>query len=374
MRLVVTGGGTGGHVYPALAIAQACAGVPAFAPLVTTYVGSRRGLEARLVAEAGVPMAFVRAAPLERGRPLALVRTVLTNAAGFVEALVAMRRARPDVLVATGGYVTFPVVAALRTMRALGVSRARIALLEPNARAGLANRMLAPLVDEIWYAATPGRPLLERESVVGTPVRGSLRHLPSRASARAAFAFDEARPVVVVMGGSQGARTLNEALADLVRCDALPEVQFLAIAGTRDYDALRVRIAGRGGVTVVPYVDDPALAYAAADVVVARAGASTLGELAATATPALLVPYPHATDDHQAHNARAFAATGAARVVDDRDLDGPRLGAELAAMLAPERLAAMRAAAGERVPPDATERIVARMKAALGQEPSARGR
>ncbi|MBC5803485.1 MAG: glycosyltransferase [Candidatus Eremiobacteraeota bacterium] len=187
MRLVLTGGGTGGHVYPAIAIAEACAHEPAFAPLDVSFVGTRGGLEAAIVPAAGLRLRFVCARPLERRVSLALVATLLANVLGVCQSLVLMVRARPDVLVATGGYVAFPVVAALRVARLLQITRAKIALLEANAAAGLTNRLLAPLVDELWYAAAPARALRPREAVTGMPVRAALRIPLEPQAARAAL-------------------------------------------------------------------------------------------------------------------------------------------------------------------------------------------
>jgi UDP-N-acetylglucosamine--N-acetylmuramyl-(pentapeptide) pyrophosphoryl-undecaprenol N-acetylglucosamine transferase len=309
----------------------------------------------------------VHAAPFARRRPLALAGTVLANVRGFADALAILHRARPDVLIATGGYVAFPVVAALRFVRLLGRTRARIALLEPNAVAGLTNRLLAPLVDEIWYAQPPaGRVLGPKESVLGTPVRASMRRPLAAAEARRALGLASDATTVVVMGGSQGARSLNDAAAALVEAGGVPQTQLLILAGSRDAGALSARLAGMPNARVLAYLDDPRVAYAAADLVVARAGASTLAELAATGTPALLVPYPHATDDHQSHNARIAAASGAARVLADRELDAVRLRAELEALLAPDALATMRAAAAHAARRDPSATIVARVKAWRG--------
>ncbi len=370
MNLVLTGGGTGGHVYPALALAEAFARDPACAPLAVTFVGTRAGLEATIVPNAGGTIRFVRAAPLVRTFGFSSVRTVAINLAGFFDALRVLHAAAPDVLVATGGYVSLPVVAALRAVRALGRSRARIAVLEANAVAGLTNRLLAPLVDEMWYAiAPPGRPLGAREWLVGTPVRASMRRPFDARDARVALGLDREKTTVVVMGGSQGARSLNDAVAGLVEAGVPAGWQLLVLAGARDYEQVRARLGGRPDVTVLAYLDDPRVAYAAADVVVARAGASTLGELAATATPALLVPYPFATDDHQAHNARAFAAHGAARIVADRELDAERLRRELEDMLAPVGRRAMRAAAASAAQADPATTIVARVKAWSASKP-----
>jgi len=187
VKLVLAGGGTGGHIYPGLAIAEAFRDDAAFAPLDVLFVGTRDRLEAQIVPKAGVPIAFVHAAPLARKPSFSLARTIVANAAGFVESLAILHRAKPDVLIATGGYVALPVVAALRFVRLLGRTKAKIALLEPNAVAGITNRLLAPLVDEVWYAATPARALGTRERVVGTPVRSSMRRAMDPAAARVAL-------------------------------------------------------------------------------------------------------------------------------------------------------------------------------------------
>ena len=363
MRLVLTGGGTGGHIYPAIAIAEAFAADASFKPLDVLFVGTHSGLEAQIVPKAMLPIAYVRAAPLVRKVSTALARTVFTNGAGVLQALGILHRARPDVLIATGGYVAFPVVAALRLVRLVGRSRAKIALLEPNAATGLTNRLLAPLVDEIWYAMAPaGRALGAREFVVGTPVRATMRRHVDAAMARKALGIERKLTTIVVMGGSQGAHSLNEAAAGLIELGVPVGWQFVIVAGAREYEALASRLAGRERVRVLSYLDDPRAAYAAADLVVARAGASTLGELAATATPALLVPYPHATDDHQTHNARAFAASGAARVVEDASLDARRLRDELQQSLEPPALHSLRAAARLIALSDPRAAILARVK------------
>ncbi|MDQ2908413.1 MAG: UDP-N-acetylglucosamine--N-acetylmuramyl-(pentapeptide) pyrophosphoryl-undecaprenol N-acetylglucosamine transferase [Candidatus Eremiobacteraeota bacterium] len=363
MRLVLTGGGTGGHVYPAIAIAEACARDAALAPLEVSFVGTRGGIESRIVPTAGFPIAFVCAAPLERRVSLSLFVTVAANVFGFLGALATLHRARPDVLVATGGYVAFPVVAAMRLVRTLRMTRARIALLEANAAAGLANRLLAPLVDEIWYATAPARALRANETVTGMPVRASLLEPIDARTARRTLGIDEALTTIVFIGGSQGARSLNEAVAGLIESGMPPGWQIVVLAGERDVAALARRLGGRERVHLLAYLDDPHAAYAAADIVVARSGASTLAELAATGTPAILVPYPHATDDHQMHNARAHAAGGAAVVLPDRELDAVRLHRELEAALSPEKLSDLRATARTNAGSDPTATIVARVKA-----------
>jgi UDP-N-acetylglucosamine--N-acetylmuramyl-(pentapeptide) pyrophosphoryl-undecaprenol N-acetylglucosamine transferase len=360
-RILLTGGGTGGHVYPALAIAEALGDRPVRHDLL--FVGSPDGLENAIVPKAGLPMAHVAARPLARKPSLDTLRTVAENAVGVAQALRVVAAFRPDCVVATGGYVTFPVVLAARALRPLRGGRPRIALLEPNAVAGLTNRLVAPLADEQWVAHPAARPATN-VVVTGTPVRASILRAVPQAQARAALGLDAATTTIVVMGGSQGARRINDAVAALIAGGEERGWQILHLSGERDYDRARAAAASaRMPVRVFAYLDDPAVAYAAADLVVARAGASTLAELAATATPALLVPYPYATDDHQARNAEAVAAAGAARVVADAELDGERLASELTAALEPGVYGRLRACARALAAADARTLIVERIEA-----------
>jgi len=371
MKVLLTGGGTGGHVYPAIAIAEAFAAEPAFAPLELLFVGMRGGLETEIVAKAGLRAEYVSAAPLLRKFSFALFRTIFSNLAGFFQAQGILRRFRADVAVATGGYVTFPVLAALWTRKMLRLSRARIALLEPNAQPGLTNRLLRPLVDEVWLGVDGGtRALARGEYMTGTPVRAAFAKPLAAAEARRALGLDAAATTIVVFGGSQGARRLNEAVSALA-LEGLPAGwQILLVSGTRDYDAVERRMGAAGvpHVRLVPYLDDPSPAFAAADLVVARSGASTLAELAATGTAALLVPYPYATGDHQTENAAVVERCGAARVIADRDLDGRRLRAELEAALVPTAFASLRGAARARAVGDPRRAIVARVKTWTAQK------
>lgn len=365
MNVVLTGGGTGGHIYPALAIAEALADEPGVAPLNVLYVGTRDRLEAEIVPRSSVAIAFVHAAPLSRRNPFSALRASWENLRGIVGALSVLRRFSPDAVIATGGYVAFPVVVAARLARIVHGSRVKIALLEPNAGAGLTNRLLTPLVDEVWIsfegaAGARGR----RTFLTGTPVRAAFLKPADAKAARLALGLAPERTTVVVIGGSQGARSLNEAVAALV--EHPQRWQLLHVTGAAHVAAIQAResaAVARGDARVIGYLEDPALAYAAADLVVARAGASTLAELAATGTPAILIPYPHATEDHQTHNAGAVVAAGAARLLPDAELSAERLARELEVALAPEALAALRAAARRYAQRDARAAIRARVKA-----------
>jgi UDP-N-acetylglucosamine--N-acetylmuramyl-(pentapeptide) pyrophosphoryl-undecaprenol N-acetylglucosamine transferase len=363
-RVAFTGGGTGGHVYPALAIDDAIRAEYDPAHYEPRFFGTRRGLEAQLVTT--MPLTFVPAAALSRKRSWSQLGTVWQNLLGVVTALGALYAFKPVMVVATGGYVCFPVVVAARILRTLGLVRCGIALLEINVRPGLTNRLLAPFVDEVWTTYDVSAPYFRGKAQrTGTPVRASLTKKIHPARARLALDLAPERTTIVAMGGSQGARSINEAVAALVTRRTLGENrQVLHVSGERDHAYMEAeeRDVGANHVKLVAYLPDPANAYAAADVAIARAGASTLAELAATGTPAILVPYPFAADDHQSSNAAVFVERGAAVAITDAELDGDRLWWALDAMLQPERLAAMRAAAASLSVPDAGRAIVRRIE------------
>jgi len=368
MTVVFAGGGTGGHVYPAIAIADALVA----RGWTAEFVGTADRLESKIVPQAGYRLHAIVSRPLSRKFHAELFATVFANGAGIAQSAALLRRLKPAALIATGGYVCFPVVFAARALRAFGLYRGPIALFEPNAQPGLTNRLLAPLVDEIWGAFDGGDPRFSGKYVkTGVPVRASLRSLPSRELAAARLGLDPNRKTLLAMGGSQGARAINDALAALTQSDGLPAGwQVLQVTGERDYDRVRAELGTRAGI-VRPYLSDVADAYAASDLVLARAGASTLGELAALGKPAILVPYPHAADDHQAANAQRFAAAGAAVMLADRELSNGRLREVLADCAKPERLEALRGAAARLRAGDAVAAIVDRVDALVARRNAA---
>ena len=372
MNITFAGGGTGGHLYPAIAIADLLA-----AQHSIRFIGTRDRLEARIVPHAGYEINFIPAAPLQRNASLATLRTVLVNSGGVAAAARVLLEHRPDLLIATGGYVCFPVVFAARMLRALRLIRAPIALLEINAYPGLTNRLLAPLVDEVWGAFAAARKSFGVKFVqTGAPVRESLRHPRERTDAARWFGLDPARKTILVMGGSQGARSMNEAVSALVTRRALPaDWQILHVSGERDYEYMKAEqrtLFGENRVALVSYLDDLADAYAASDLVVARSGASTLGELAAIGLPAVLVPYPHAAEDHQRVNAQAFVEAGAALLLSDAELSGDSLWWTLRSAMEPAALARMREAARSLAPQDALREITGRVSALTGEKATKR--
>ena len=327
MTVVFAGGGTGGHLYPAIAIADVLRQRGAS----VVFVGTAGRLESKIVPRAGYTLYTISGQPLPRRPSGALFSSGVRNVLGIVQSVRLLRRLQPELVIATGGYVCFPVAMAARLLRGLGVLRARIVLLEPNASPGLTARVLAPMVDEIWgecggFAETARakcRP-------TGVPVRYRRATLPPRDEATARLRLDAGSKTLLVIGGSQGARSINDAALKLAGGTELPpRWQILLIAGATDHQRVREAAAATPHLSIVPYLDHMADAYAVADAVVARAGASTLAELRALGLPAVLVPYPHATGAHQDENARRFAAAGGAVVLEDRGLSCERLAAAI---------------------------------------------
>jgi UDP-N-acetylglucosamine--N-acetylmuramyl-(pentapeptide) pyrophosphoryl-undecaprenol N-acetylglucosamine transferase len=350
LNVVFTGGGTGGHLYPAIAIAQALG-----ERANVTFIGAADRLEATIVPNAGYPLITVKSAPAKRA---------YANLPGVFQAMSALRRLNPDIVIATGGYVSLPVVLAARILRQFRRIHTKIALLEPNARPGLTNRLLAPLVDEVWGAFPGGDPRFAGKYVqTGIPVRASLRTLPSRDAAIERLGLSSKRSTLLAMGGSQGARSINDALTSLLKSDGLARRLATDSRDRRKRVRPRTLSARKEDGALRAYLNDVGDAYAAADLVLARAGASTLGELAATGRPAILVPYPHAAEDHQRANAATVARSGAAVVVDDRDLIAGKLRGILAEVTQPSRLGDLRAAAERARTIDPITTILARVDA-----------
>ena len=369
MRAALTGGGTGGHIYPGLAIdaalrADCAARGEAYS---SEFFGTHGGLESTIVAAAGIPIAFVPSRPLVRRVSIDVAVTAATNAAGVAVAVRALARFAPDVVIATGGYVCFPVVVAARMLRLAGRIRAPLALLEENALPGLTNRLLAPLVDEVWGALWSASAMFGKKFVAtGIPVRPEFHAAIPRPRARERLGIDAQATVVVVMGGSQGARSVNDATTAMVTRRTLPASWWiLHVCGKRDYEYVKAEQREKPAanrVTLVPYLDDPSPAYAAADLVVARAGGSTLAELASTGRPSVLIPYPHASEDHQSANARVFEEAGASQILADAELSGDALWWSLRGALEDDKRTAMGKAAATLAPSDASAMIVRRVR------------
>jgi UDP-N-acetylglucosamine--N-acetylmuramyl-(pentapeptide) pyrophosphoryl-undecaprenol N-acetylglucosamine transferase len=351
-RIVIAAGGTAGHVVPALAIADSLRAQGA----EVEFIGGERA-EAELVPAAGYPFHRLRVRGLDRQRPARAVLALLLAVGATLRAIRLLRRSRAGAVLGGGGYVAGPVgVAAILLRRPL-------LLTEADSHLGVTNRLLAPFAKRVFLAFPLERRRRRKWVVTGRPVPAGTGRV-DRAAARARFNIGPDELVLLVFGGSLGARRLNDAA--LQAFGAASPCAVLHVSGRRDFEDLYQRLVELG----VPrhyhlhaYIEPFADALAAADLVVARAGGSVM-EVAAAGLPSVLVPYPHATADHQTANARFVESAGAAVVVPDDELDGPRLAREVGALLAaPQRLSAMAKAAQAMARPDAADRIAAELLA-----------
>lgn len=345
-RVAIAAGGTAGHVVPALAVADALRARGA----EVIFLGGERA-EAELVPAAGYPFHRLNVTGIDRHNPLKAARAVALAGRASRQARRILRREAIDAVIGGGGYVAGPA-----GLAAAGL-RLPLVLTEADSHLGIANRALAPLAKRVYLAFPIKGRKPPRYEVVGRPIpAGTGEGDPVAAKRR--FGLPDDRPCLLVFGGSLGARTINLAAVDAFGSGAPCSV--LHAAGRRDYDELRARLDAAGPpdhYRLEPYVTPFADALAAADLAVARAGGSVF-ELAAAGIPSVLVPYPHATADHQSGNARWMADAGAAVVIPDHELDGPRLAREVGALLGnAERLASMSRAARELARPDAADRI-----------------
>lgn len=356
---LIAGGGTAGHVQPAIAIARAFTerGYPSSE---VHLVGSERGIEARLVPAAGFPLTLLPGRGIERRISMQNVRSVLALLVAFARAWRLVSRLRPDIVVSVGGYASVPcaLAAVLR--------RTPIVVAEQNAAPGLANKLVGKFAKAcaVSFDGTP----LPRAVTTGNPVRPEVAAIDRRTDAepaRVKLDVYPGRKVVLIFGGSLGALRINKAtVAALKRWASRTDLHVRHIVGSRDWDEITARSPLPAGSPLryqaVEYDDDMPTSLAAADVVVCRSGASTCFELLAAGLPSVLIPSPHVTGDHQTANARHMADAGAAVVIPDAELTGDRLVAEVDAQLEdPARLAAMATAARTAARPDAAAHIVA---------------
>ena len=361
MNIIVSGGGTGGHIYPALTIIRAIQQNEPSARIL--YVGTPHGLEADIVPREGIDFIAVDLAGFERkfsfenilraGRALC----ALARASGIV------RRFRPDVAIGTGGYAAGPIL--------LAASLAGVPTLvqEQNVYAGVTNRILARFATAIAVGMEDARAVFPQNKtyVTGNPIRPEVL-TASRGEGAKAFGFDPLKKTVLVSGGSRGARSINRAMVEVIaRAAEQTDVQYLHVTGAEEHGDTLARIRNAGvrleehpNIRVLPYLYNMPQAMAMADVAVFRAGATGLAELAARGGPAILIPYPYAAENHQEKNARAMEAAGAAEVILNRDLDGAVLTEALRTLLSDDvRRAGMAAAMKRLGKPKAAEEIAA---------------
>jgi len=344
-NVLIAAGGTGGHLYPGVAVADEL--VRRHSRTRVVFAGTPRGLESRLVPQAGYELELLPIRPLNAVGALGLLRGLVALPRGMARALSLVRRLRPFAVLGVGGYAGGPValVAALAGVRTV--------ILEPNARPGFTNRVLRPFVDAAACAYEETRLAFGPKGVLtGNPVRGGFAALPRR---------EHRHPLALLaFGGSQGSRVLNRALvAALPHLPGPERLRIVHQTGERMREEVEhaYRLASRPA-EVVPFLDDMERRMGEADLVLSRSGATTCAELTVGGRAAVLVPFAQAADDHQRTNAAALAAAGAALMLEEKDLTGESLGRMVSALVdAPERLVSMEEAARALGRPDAAARV-----------------
>lgn len=357
MRIVIGTGGTAGHIFPALATGERLRDGHG---AEVVFVGTGTGQEATIVPAAGFPLELIEAVPFHRGLSLRTIRAPFSALRAATKARRFVRGA--DAVLGMGGYVSVPVTLATR--------REHVPLIvhEQNAVMGLANRLSARWAHAVGLSFREGGSHLPRRSravLVGNPVREAIVRAASQREgmaqmARQELALEEGRTTILVFGGSQGALRLNRAAAELFELFGdRDDLQILLATGRRNLGEIRKRIpsSGRLVVRVVPFLERIELAYAIADLAISRAGATTVAELAVSGVPAILVPYPYATGNHQEANARALERAGGAAVLLDEQTNGRTLAALIQKLLQSERLPSMARASRAFGRPDAADAL-----------------
>ena len=353
LRVVIAGGGSGGHVIPALAVARVLAEQYGAS---LRFIGTARGMETRLIPAAGYPLDLVQVGQLNQAGLRRQVATLARLPVGILQCVGILRRFQPHAVFSVGGYASGPAMAAAI------LTRTPLITYEPNAIPGLANRWAGKYVTAAAINFPESAHYFRNAQVTGVPVRREFFDLPGRPP--------DAPPHLLVFGGSQGSRSLNRAMPPIAAelLQAVPGLTILHQAGAANFgetsrayvESLAGDPAADGRWRVAPFLDDMPAAFAKASVILCRSGATTVAELAAARRPSVLIPFPRAADDHQTKNAEVFARAGAAILLREPELTPALLRQTLADVLThPERLQAMTARAQALAHSNAAETIAA---------------
>jgi len=329
MKILISCGGTAGHINPGIAIANKLKSIVKEVDIL--FVGTEKGMENTLVPKEGYELKTIKARGLKRKISFDLFKAAFDAISGYNEARTIIKQFKPDVVVGTGGYACFPVVLAACMMRIPSLIH------EQNAFPGLANRILSRFADVVAISFDESRQYFNRAKKIeftGNPVREEIFAIDKK-TARQRLNIPQNNKVVVVTGGSLGAKKINDTVMSMIRNNYNGEFEIIFSTGKRYYDEIINSLEGREikGVKIVPYIYNAAEVYNAADIMVCRAGAITCSELAAAGIPSILIPSPNVTANHQEHNARALEKKGAAYVILEKELSPNILYDRLISML-----------------------------------------
>ncbi len=332
MKIVLSGGGTGGHIYPAITIANNIKALRPDAEIV--FVGTREGLESQIIPRYGYQLQYITVAGFQRKFSFSTITSAVKLLFGMKEAYRLIKKLKPDLVIGTGGYVCGPI---LIWSAFMGIPTC---IQEQNAMPGVTNKILAHFVKRIFLGYKEGEKYFSGKApkiFTGNPVREEIL-VDKKAKALKEFNLLPNKKTLLVFGGSRGARTINLAMAYVEKKFAgRDDIQVLHATGEETYEKyiaqLDKKVLEADNIKILPYIHEMPLALAAADIAVARAGAIGLAELMVKGIPSILIPYPYATANHQEFNARALEAAGAAIVILDKELTGDKLQEEIEKML-----------------------------------------
>lgn len=360
MKIIVSGGGTGGHIYPALTIIRTIQKKASDTEFL--YVGTRQGLESDIIPKENIPFfALDLEGGFERHFTLENIKRAANAIISVKKAVNIVKTFKPDVVVGTGGYVCGPI------LLAASLEKVPTLIQEQNVVAGITNKILSKFVTKIAVGCEGALNRFPKDKTVytGNPIRAEVLQ-GNREEGLKYFGFDDDKPVVLISGGSRGARSINRAMVDiLVKAANNPAIQYLHVTGKGEYDDIITRLKDAGVETnnlrhirIEPYLYNMPQAMAMADLIITRAGATTLAELTARGIPSILIPYPYAAENHQEYNAKALVDAGAARMILNKDLTSDLLQKNINELLtSSDTLRAMSAASLSLGRPQAAEDI-----------------
>lgn len=328
MKILITGGGTGGHIYPALAVARSLEAKG----WEILYLGSKGGLEGELVPnEEGLKYQEIDVSPLPRKISIKLISSVLKTSKGFIQAYRIIKKIKPDIVLGTGGFVAGPVVLAATTQKIPSLIH------EQNVYPGFTNKLLARRVDMIALNFTAAKDFFSsnikaKYRHTGNPIRKVILNTDRR-TGLLNLNLESKRTTILVFGGSQGSMSINKSMVDVYQHFKNSNfIQIIQITGQKNYQKVINEVKNSGiqlknysHFKILPYLNQMEYAYAVADLIIYRAGATGIAEITAKGIPAILIPYPYAAENHQEYNARNLEKNGAAEVILDNDLSGPVL-------------------------------------------------
>jgi UDP-N-acetylglucosamine--N-acetylmuramyl-(pentapeptide) pyrophosphoryl-undecaprenol N-acetylglucosamine transferase len=365
MKIMIAGGGTGGHIYPGLAVARRLE--EKYNDVEVSFVGTKDGLEADIIPKAGYELKTIKAEGFSRQISLQLIKAVAKTGVGLVQSFKLVKDFGPDLVLGTGGYVCGPLVLAAALQNIPTVIH------EQNAYPGLTNRLLAKVVEKIALSNPAAREYFKEENkieVTGNPIRPEIL-AKGESTAYQELELNKNKKTILVFGGSRGAKSINDALIGCYQKLRKLDVHVIHITGKKDFErvATKAKEVGinnfaSGKIRIKDYLYNMEAALTIADLVVSRAGATGLAEITASGLAAILVPYPYATDNHQEYNARSLEENGAAKVILDQDLTANSLVSVIEELLTDEQqLEQMRKASLAAGEPQATDNLIAAMMA-----------